>query len=115
MARHYAQGDVVFVPILALPDIPMQAVPPVGERLIFAYGGVTGHHHSTPHRPGVALLEPVTPTPAGHRYLTIEALIGEVAVEHQEHRPVVLPPGRYEVRRQREATDNDEGWVNVRD
>lgn len=112
MPRFYAQGDVVFVPVSALPG-SLVPVPPMDGRLIFAYGEVTGHHHSIPAAEGVALLE--APGLLPHRYLTIAELIGEVGVEHQEHGTVRLPPGTYEVRRQREATDNDEEWVNVAD
>lgn len=112
MPRIYAQGDVTFLPIATLPP-GLVPVPAEGGRHIFAYGEATGHHHSTPARPGVALLD--APTEGGHRYLTIDELIGDVLVEHQEHAPITLPPGRYEVRRQREATDDDEGWVNVLD
>ena len=110
MTRVYAQGDVTFIPVAG--PLPAEATPLPQEqgRYIFAHGEVTGHHHSTLPRPGVTYAEA-----QGVRYLSIAELVGEVSVEHQEHRPVTLPPGLYEVRRQREATDNDEGWVNVRD
>ena len=88
----------------------LRPLPQEQGRYIFAHGEVTGHHHSTLPRPGVTYAEA-----QGIRYLSIAELVGEVSVEHQEHRPVTLPPGLYEVRRQREATDTDEGWVNVAD
>ena len=98
------QGDVYFTR-LADDDLPTgQPVAPEAGRLILARGEVTGHHHSVPAGAGTLTLDE-----GGVMYLTIEQL---TAVEHQEHAPVPLAPGRYRVTRQREyAGPERQQWV----
>ena len=99
----YRQGDVLFRKISKLPD---------GERrqrkdATVAYGEVTGHHHSLPKSAGTLTLDEQNVT-----YLTIEEL---TEVTHQEHGAITLEPGLYEVRQQREFSDDDEPIRNVLD
>ncbi len=97
----YAQGDLLFVKVAQAAGVP---VGPEQGRLIMAYGEVTGHHHSVAVRAGLTL----TRVDEGVQYLTIDELLGPAVVEHQEHGPITLDPGIWEVRRQREWTDADE-------
>lgn len=96
------QGDILFVPVPALPA-NLEALPPVGNRYVFAEGEVTGHTHSAPTTGLLAYRDGAT------TYATVDELVGEgVAVTHQEHDPVVLEPGAWLIRRQVEWTDLNE-------
>jgi hypothetical protein len=74
------QGDVLFR-LVPANRAKGEAVKPTNGRIIFALGEVTGHHHSCPEGTGTQLLDRET----GYRYFTIDELIGEAPVEHQEH------------------------------
>ena len=86
------QGDVFIVRISG--KAKGAVVPPEHGRLILARGEATGHHHSVPAQAGTLTLDE-----GNVMYLTIEEL---TAVEHQEHSPITLEPGTYQVTRQRE-------------
>lgn len=86
------QGDLAILRLAddaVLPD-HLTPLPVEGGRLIFLRGEVTGHHHSVPAVAGVA---------GGTRddvmWLTVDDLVGDVVVEHQEHAALTLAPGRY--------------------
>lgn len=89
----YRQGDVLIERIVSLPKQLTKQTPSAG-RIILAHGEVTGHHHSLDadgaewwrDASGVQFLEVQQPT----------------EVVHQEHGPILLEPGRYRIRRQRE-------------
>jgi hypothetical protein len=97
--KNYRQGDVLFTRIPKLPK---------GERkkrgnATVAYGEVTGHSHSLALEDrevaevleiGDGLFVHVT-----HSGVRIE---GGATFVHEEHAPVTLPPGEYEVTIQRE-------------
>jgi hypothetical protein len=88
------QGDVLVVPILRLPT-DARAMNTHG-RHILAEGEKTGHHHSIAAGPHVAFL-----ASGARRFLDVRA---RVALEHQEHDPLPIDPGSYEVRLQRQAS-----------
>lgn len=92
----YRQGDV----LLTRASGPAQgaAVAPEHGRLVLASGEATGHHHSVAASAGTLVTDE-----GGVLWLTIEAL---TAVEHQEHAPLTLEPGIYQVTRQREYSPN---------
>jgi len=89
----YRQGDVLIRRIASLPKQKAQ------PRLtgILAYGEVTGHAHRVETLERAELLEI-----EGGLYLCV----GEegVRIVHEEHAPVSLPAGNYEVEIQREYT-----------
>lgn len=97
----YRQGDLLFVPIAAIPAVAT----PVRDGVI-ARGEVTGHAHRLQISRGRTLL-----IAAGVMY--IRAMNRVATVDHEEHGPIALPPGNYEVRRQREY--EPAGWRNVSD
>lgn len=105
----HAQGDLLFIRLPAAPKHlgKTESVAPESGRIILAYGEVTGHHHSVPASAVISAIRT-----EGVTYLTLDQL---TSVEHQEHAPIALDPGVWKVVRQREATDTDEGWVNVGD
>ena len=87
------QGDVY---LQRVPSIPADAQPVArdGNRIVLAYGEVTGHAHAIA-EPHVTLLE----AGAGIRYLSVEA---DASLRHEEHETIPLAPGNYLVIRQRE-------------
>ena len=89
---HVRQGDVLLVRV----DVDLHGARHVardGGRVVLAYGEVTGHAHAI-REPRAALR-----TIGGRRYL--DAPVSFV-VEHEEHAPLSLDAGTYEVVLQRE-------------
>lgn len=78
--------------------IPSGAKPvePTNGRLIVALGEATGHHHSFPHRRGIAMFR--DDGAGGALYLRADA---PIALEHQEHSALVIQPGAHRVVTQR--------------
>lgn len=111
------QGDVLLIPTRKKPTSRAVTVATDAGRVILAYGEVTGHAHQViggvlaasaePDGQIVIVPEDPDPVPAmelfeepdGSRILVVRR---DALVRHQEHAPLVLPPGGYEVRRQRE-------------
>lgn len=94
----YRQGDVLVVRIDddRLPQNLIQAPRDRRNRMVLALGEATGHAHVlTGER--VSLLCP--PDDPGRLFLKIE---GHGRLVHEEHGPIPLPPGAYQVVRQRE-------------
>ncbi len=93
MAKLYRQGDILFRRIGALP---------AGERKlrrngVIVEGEVTGHAH----RIGDLASAEVYDLGEGC-FLSVGP--SGVSIVHEEHKAIELPPGNYEVRRQREYT-----------
>jgi len=99
----YRQGDILLVPIPDAPDGPEVARD--NGRIILAYGETTGHAHAIDDTEA-RLIEIET----GERFLEI---LRASDLVHEEHDTVTLPPGTYEVRRQREY--RPEGIIRVAD
>ena len=98
MNQLYRQGDVLIIPVAAIPN-KTTAVKRDNGLVILAHGEITGHHHSIADRQ----VELVTTEQANELRMWLEITTDEpVALVHQEHDTIMLPPGRYEVRRQRE-------------
>jgi hypothetical protein len=95
MIRQYRQGDVLLCAIDRIPEAA-RPIPSDGDRVVIAQGELTGHAHVF----AAAAVQMLRDAASGRRYL----VIGEegAALRHDEHEPIVLPEGRYEVRRQRE-------------
>lgn len=89
----YRQGDVFLIPVNSLPA-PAQRH---GHRQVLAEGEVTGHAHRFT-VPGETEVFTVT----GQMY--VEVLTETATLSHEEHGPIALPRGGYEVRIQREYT-----------
>jgi len=90
------QGDVLVVRVDALPPNCTPVTPEHG-RVVLARGEVTGHHHSFALSDRVALFRE---DGSGGLFLTVSD--GAPAVlEHQEHAALSVPPGTYQVIRQR--------------
>lgn len=100
MNQHYRQGDILLIPIQAIPEQAKKARRKNG-RLVLAEGEATGHAHAVLDRTATLyeLFSPGDVAELRQRFLNVTA---EVALVHDEHATIQLPPGEYEVRRQRE-------------
>jgi len=98
---HFRQGDVLLIQI---DDMPPDTVPvePDGDRVVLAYGEVTGHAHALS-TAGAALYENMD-----GRFLH---LVQPSSLVHEEHSTIDLAPGVYRVVRQREYTPREVRFV----
>jgi hypothetical protein len=100
----FRQGDVLLVRVGELPKHAQDVTP--SDRIVLAYGEVTGHAH--------AIYEPLTKARLwnadAERFLQIIATTG---LRHEEHATIELPVGVYKVVQQREY--QPEGIRNVAD
>ena len=95
MLRKYRQGDVLLIEI-DQPSRTGKPIDPEDGRIILARGELSGHAHAIQEGSGNAKFF----EGAGDRRYLFLREIGRL--EHEEHGPIVLEPGWYEVRRQRE-------------
>ena len=94
----FRQGDVLIIPVKAMP----KAVEPVARengRVILAHGEVTGHAHAIKDRRAGLFRDPKLAAIFMH-----VSGDGPVALEHDEHDTIHIPPGSYQVIRQVEYT-----------
>lgn len=92
------QGDVLVMAIESIPDA-VESVERDRGRIVLAYGEVTGHAHAIASPDAELFASPGATAEAVDRYLRVRST---VALEHEEHATVTLPPGDYVVRRQRQ-------------
>ncbi len=88
------QGDLLLVPVAELPESVRRVR---GRRLVLAEGEATGHAHVVDDE-RASLYQHGWPET---RYLRVEG-VEPVSLVHEEHDPLPVLPGVYEVRRQRE-------------
>lgn len=88
------QGDVLLTRASAPISLAgARRVQPINGRLILAYGEQTGHNHSVD-----ADFSNLFALPDGRTVLVAEE---DTVLEHQEHDPIGVPPGTYEVNLQK--------------
>jgi len=93
----YRQGDVLVRPIQKLPDgVKKSKV----KRVVLAEGEVTGHCHEILDVENVELLQDAD----GNLYLDVKE---PAELTHQEHSTITIPPGTYEIVRQREYSPEE--------
>lgn len=86
----YRQGDVL---LIETGEIPAEAADVTPEdRIVLAYGEVTGHAHAI--HSGAKLL-----SFSAERFLQVAA---ECLLQHEEHSTIEIPAGNYKVIQQRE-------------
>ena len=92
------QGDVLLVPVERIPWRRQHEVEPDSRGVVLAEGEATGHAHVVR---GAARLVRATRHWAhpGETYLVVS---GRAQLVHEEHDPLQLKRGTYEMRRQRE-------------
>jgi hypothetical protein len=93
----YRQGDILIAKVSNVPA-ELVEVGRVNGRIVLAEGEVTGHFHAIADDPATLFRQSDVDEMAD-RFLRVER---EVAVTHDEHDTITLPPGDYVVRRQRE-------------
>jgi hypothetical protein len=96
------QGDVLLVPVELAVGLTSNVS--VDEEIVLALGERTGHAHVVRGRARSA-------STATAHYLLVD---GPATLFHEEHDPIALAPGAYEVRRQREWTP-EPSWSSARD
>lgn len=101
------QGDVLIVPVTNVPKSAKRVKRDQG-RVVLAYGEVTGHAHVILH-PDVTLVSQGEADEL-RMWMTITAP-EPVELTHEEHDTLLVPPGNYEVRRQREYAPEAPVWV----
>ena len=92
----YRQGDVLIRRIKAVP----QTTAKVRESGILAYGEVTGHCHKIENLEQAEVLEC-----GNDLYLRVSE--DGVRIVHDEHSPITLPEGNYEITIQREYSPEE--------
>jgi hypothetical protein len=92
----FRQGDILIIPVDAIPANHEQVARENG-RVVLAHGEATGHAHAIADERAALFRDPQIA--AVFMHVTGGA---PVALEHDEHETIQIPPGRYEVRRQRE-------------
>lgn len=90
----YRQGDVL---LIMLPAKPEHLGVPLRTNILLE-GSVTGHHHSIQN----GKIYPIIQERASPVIAIVEAG-SHCQIVHEEHGPIDLPEGFYEVRRQREV------------
>lgn len=93
----YRQGDVMIHQVAELPK-DAKDVTPKGERIVLAYGEVTGHAHAI--APGEA--REYSWAAAGGVVRRFLGVASSASVKHEEHSTIPLPAGVYEIVQQRE-------------
>lgn len=110
-AAPYRQGDILLVPIEKLPS-GLNEVPREKGKIVLAEGEATGHLHAIDSPEVMFMAEDLEEIEG--RFLKVEAetehqvgtrTIKGAALTHPEHDMIILAPGAYEVRRQREYTE----------
>jgi len=90
----FRHGDVIIQEVAQLPG-DCEALP----HLVLAHGEVTGHSHRLNSSQGKLFRSRIG--------LFMEIQSDQVAVTHEEHANIILPPGLYQVWRQREYTPQE--------
>lgn len=101
-AKQFYQGDVAIIPLDANAHLPEGALEIEREhgRVVLAHGELTGHAHAIADEGAVLF--------SSGAVRILQLADAGATVRHEEHDPISLKGGLYEVRRQEEWTDNDE-------
>ena len=92
----FRQGDVLIIPVAQIPN-DLQKVAREKGRLILAHGEATGHAHAIADKRAALFRDPKLMA----IFMTVSG-DAPVALEHDEHDTISVPPGSYRVVRQRE-------------
>jgi hypothetical protein len=111
----YRQGDVLIRPLGKGEKVPsgLKSVPRDRGRVVLAYGEVTGHAHvvECEREDGISLLaSDLDIGLEAERFLQVRDEAGAQIV-HDEHGTIEVPPGDYEIVRQREYAPEAPQWV----
>ena len=96
------QGDVLLTRVNALPGICAE-MPPTDGKIVIAHGEMTGHAHAMPSA-AARLLDY-----RGRMYVEVTGTDAQ-PLFHEEHETLLLEPGLYSVRIQRQHFDRNHRW-----
>ena len=96
--KHYRQGDVLIRQIRTIPKSATRQE--TKDRIVLAYGEVTGHAHAIHDLDKVDVLVGAK----GEMYLRVKE---DATLEHEEHGAITLPAGNYERVIQREYSPEE--------
>lgn len=99
IGKMFRQGDVLIAQINAIPPSALPA-PYENDRAVLAHGEVTGHKHQ--------LLQEEAQLFSDNDNMFLRVITPVGYVRHEEHSPIELAQGDYQVIRQREGTDEDD-------
>jgi hypothetical protein len=92
----YRQGDVL---LKGVKNIPVDSKPVKNDgKVILAKGAVTGHAHTMPALACMLFMQ------GNRRFLDVK---NDSVLSHQEHGPITIPAGNFEVIIQREYTPEE--------
>src|SRR5215472_1885810 len=91
----YRQGDVLIIPVKSIPA-KLEPIERESGRVVLAHGEVTGHAHAIKAEGAALFRDPKLMAV----FMTVTG--DTVALEHDEHDTILIPPGKYQVIRQRE-------------
>ena len=112
MSKIFQQGDVILKLIESIPDGKREPKP----KLVLAYGEVTGHKHQIVY-PQIETVKAPKPqieffSVGGKDYVSAPFAF---TVRHEEHGPIEVPAGNYEVKIVREYDHFTEEARDVQD
>ena len=131
MDKHYRQGDVLFIKIDELPPLEFKTK----KDKVVLEGEITGHAHKLEGEAKILeVAEEIANAPFGgprvtwnRNTLTAQMdtfasgpksqVIGYAVVDapaeltHEEHNTITIPPGKYQIRRQREYNEKEIRFV----
>ncbi len=90
------QGDVMILQVASLPKAAKNVDNKV--RIVLAYGEVTGHAHAIAEREATEFTMEQSAGPV-KRFLEV---VSQATLRHEEHAPVEIPAGVYEIVQQKE-------------
>lgn len=97
--KQFRQGDVFIEQVKKQDEAKLTPISPDNKRVILAYGEVTGHAHAIDFNDAVLFEVPGSTPP--RRMLKV---VKDTVLKHEEHGPIQLPIGWFEVKLQREYT-----------
>ena len=97
----FRQGDVLIIPVKVIPE-SVEAVDREGGRVVLAHGEVTGHAHAIKDKRATLFRDPKLA--AIFMHVSGDA---PVALEHDEHSTIAIPPGNYQVVRKVEYSPQE--------
>ena len=111
--QFYRQGDVIILRVSEEEfDTSGLTAVPEGEPVILAHGEVTGHCHRAD---DVTKLKGYATSADPDAECTLLEVAEALAIVHEEHAPITLPPGRYRSIIQKESRYDWEEARRVRD
>jgi hypothetical protein len=97
----YRQGDVLIVPVKRMPET-LKPVAREKGRAVLARGELMGHAHAIKNGRAALFRDPTL----GAIFMSVSGN-ASVALVHEEHDTIIVPPGNYRVIRQREYSPEE--------